>query len=81
MEENKRNNALDNLSENEKRLYEILGMVGEIKSRINGSTALAQKCKECDITPEQNTINGKIGKQAGILVDILEELRILYEIV
>lgn len=81
MEENKRNNILDNLSENEKRLYEILGMVGEIKSRINGSTALCQKVKGCEIEPEQNTINGKVGKQTGILVDILEELRILFECV
>ena len=29
MEENKRNNVLDNLSENEKKLYEILAMVGD----------------------------------------------------
>lgn len=80
MEENKRNNALDNLSENEKRLYEILSVVGDIKSRVNGSTPLCQKVKG-EVEPEQNTINGKIGKQTGILVDILEELRILYELV
>lgn len=80
MEENKRNNALDNLSENEKRLYEILGVVGGIKERVNGSTPLCQKAKG-EVEPEQNTINGKIGKQTGILVDILEEVRILYELV
>lgn len=80
MEEIKRNNALDNLSENEKKLYEILGVIGEIKSRVNGSTPLCQKVKG-EIEPEQNTINGKIGKQTGILVDILEEVRILYELV
>lgn len=80
MEENKRNNALDNLSENEKRLYEILSVVGDIKSRVNGNTPLCQKVKG-EVEPEQNTINGKIGKQTGILVDILEELRILYELV
>ena len=80
MEENKRNNALDNLSENEKILYEILGVVGEIKSRINGSIPLCQKVKG-ELEPEQNTINGKVGKQNGILVDILEEVRTLYELV
>ena len=32
MEENKRANILDNLEENEKSLYEILGVVGEIKA-------------------------------------------------
>lgn len=80
MEENKRNNALDNLSENEKRLYEILGMIGDIKSRINGSTPLCQKVKG-ELEPEQNTINGKVGKQTGILVDIFEELRIIFDCV
>lgn len=80
MEEIKRNNALDNLSENEKKLYEILGVVGEIKSRVNGSTPLCQKVKG-EIEPEQNTINGKIGKQTGIIVDILEEARTIYELV
>ena len=79
MNENKRNNILDNLSENENRLYEILGMVGEIKSRINGNIALAQKVNECEIAPELNTVNGKVGKQAGIIVDILEEVKTIYE--
>lgn len=79
MEENKRNNILDNLDENEKKLYEILGVAGEIKSRITGDMPLAQRVKECEIAPQQNTINGKVGKQAGILVDILEEVRIIYE--
>jgi len=81
MEENKRNNALDNLEENEKRLYEVLGVIGEVKSRINGTMPLAQKNKECEVVSEQNTINGKIGKQSGIIVDILEEVRELYKYV
>lgn len=80
MVENKRNNVLDSLSENEKRLYEILGMVGDIKSRINGSTPLCQKIRE-EVEPEQNTINGKVGKQTGILADIFEELRIIFDCV
>lgn len=80
MEENKRNNALDNLSKNEKSLYEILGMVREIKSRINGSIPLCQKVKG-ELEPEQNTINGKIGKQSGIITDIFEELRIIFDLV
>lgn len=79
MGEDKRNNILDNLSENEKRLYEILGIVGEIKSRINGSMALAQKVTECTGVPESNSVNSKVGKQTGMLVDIMEELRIIYE--
>lgn len=78
--EEKRNNALDNLRENERRLYEILGMAGEIKSRINGSMPLAQRVKG-ESEPEQNTINGKVGKQSGIITDILEELKIIYEII
>lgn len=79
MEENKRNNILDNLDDNEQRLYEILRVIGEIKSRVDGSMPLAQRVKECEIAPQQNTINGKVGKQAGILTDILEEVRMLYE--
>lgn len=81
MEENKRNNILDYLDDNEKRLYEILGIVGEIKSRINGGMPLAQRTKECEIAPQQNTINGKVGKQTGILTDILEEVRTIIELV
>lgn len=78
--EEKINNALDNLSENERRLYEILGMAGKIKSRINGSVPLAQRVKG-ELEPEQNTINGKVGKQSGIIIDILEELKIIYGII
>ena len=78
--EEKRNNVLDNLREIERRLYEILGMAGEIKSRINGSVPLAQRIKG-ELEPEQNTINGKVGKQSGIITDILEELKIIYEII
>ncbi len=81
MEENKRNNILDNLDENEKRLYEMLGVLGEVKARINGSIPLVQRAKECEISPEQNTIQGKVGKQAGVIIDILEEVREIYKYV
>lgn len=81
MEENKRNNILDNLDENEKRLYEILGILGELKARINGSIPLGERVKECEISPEQNTIQGKVGKQRGVITDILEEVREIYKYV
>lgn len=81
MEENKRNNILDNLEENEKRLYEILGVLGEVKARINGSIPLTQRVKECEISPEQNTIQGKVGKQREVITDILEEVREIYKYV
>lgn len=55
-------------------------MVGDIKSRINGSTPLCQKIKG-ELEPEQNTINGKVGKQTRILTDIFEELRIIFDCV
>ncbi len=82
MEENKRNNVLDNLEDNAKSLYEILGVIGEIKSRINGSMPLAQKCKE-NVAPEpkRDNLQCSVGRQSGIIADILEEVRILYEIV
>jgi hypothetical protein len=82
MEENKRNNILDNLEDNTKSLYEILGVIGEIKSRINGSIPLAQKCKESvGPEPQRNNLQGSVGKQSGIIADILEEVKILYELV
>ena len=82
MGENKRFNVLDNLEENTKSLYEILGVIGEVKSRINGSMPLAQRCKE-SIEPEQkrDNLQCSVGKQSGIIADILEEVKILYEIV
>lgn len=81
MEENKRANILDNLEENEKSLYEILGVVGEIKARINGTTPLCQRVKECDVAPENKAVNGKVGKQTGIIADILTEVREIYSYV
>lgn len=78
MEGNKRNNILDNLEENEKRLYELLGILGDIKARIDGNYGLAKNVKEGNIEPEQNTVSGKIGKQTGIIVDILEVTKSIY---
>ena len=43
---------------------------------------LAQRCKE-SIEPEQkrDNLQCSVGKQSGIIADILEEVKILYEIV
>ena len=77
--ENKRNNALDNLEDNRRVLYEILGIVGEIKARINGCMPLAEKCKESGPVERKATINGGIEEQTGILADIFTEVREIYE--
>ena len=81
--EEKRNNVLDNLESNTKQLFEILGVIGEIKSRINGSMPLTHKIKECvgPEPPRRPNLQGCVGEQAGIITDILEEVRILYELV
>lgn len=79
MDENKRNNVLDNVAENNKMLGEILIMAGEIKARINGSMPLAEKCKECPSEQERNTLGMQVGKQKGIITDIFEELRIVFD--
>lgn len=75
MEENKRNNILDNLEENEKGLYEILGIIGEVKARITGNYGWSSKVKECEIKSELNTVSGKVGKQAGIIADMREDIQ------
>ena len=80
MGENKRiNNVLDNVTENNKMLGEMLTMAGEIKARINGSMPLAERCKECPSEVERNTLGMQVGKQAGIITDIFEELRIIMD--
>lgn len=79
MEENKRNNILDNLEQNEKRLYELLAILGEVKARINGSIPFVERARECEISPEQNTIQGKVGKQTGVIANIIEELNEIYK--
>ena len=79
--EEKRCNVLDNLECNTKQLCEILGVLGEIKSRINGSIPLAQRCKESVIAEPRRNLQGSVGEQSGIIADILEEARIIYEIV
>ena len=81
--EEKRNNVLDNLESNTKQLYEILGVIGEIKSRINGSMPLAHRIKE-NVGPDSSrgpNLQGCVGEQAGIITDILEEVKTLYELV
>lgn len=75
MEENKRNNILDNLEENEKGLYEILGIISEVKARITGTYGWASKVKECETKSELNTVSGKVGKQTGIIADIREDIQ------
>ena len=79
--EEKRYNVLDNLECNAKQLYEILGVIGEIKSRINGSIPLAQRVKESVVAETRRNLQCSVGEQSGIIADILEEVKILYELV
>lgn len=81
MEENRINNVLDNIDENTKMLLEIVMCLGEVKSKLCGERPICEKVKEsCDVTEEhRNTLGYKVGTQAGIITDIMEEARRIHE--
>ena len=78
MEERRINNILDNLDDNTKTLMEIRACLGEIKVRICGEMPLCQELKVSEGKEATNTLGFKVGNQGGIIADILEEARRIF---